>query len=248
MKKITLFCSCLCLLLMGALFSCNNIAPKTEEEIRKEKLEESMENLKESLEEVGEDLKMNLEGTGEDLKEAGEELGESLGNALGELGESLKDIKLTKDGEEVETVSFREIKKVMPSTLVGLDRTETSGETNGALGIKVSTAEAIYEGDDDQKIELSITDTGGAGLAIMGMATWSKVEVDRENKHEIEYTTTIEGYKAFVSYKKKRKKGSISLIVDDRYVVNLEGKGLDLDDLEKAIKKLGVKKYARKLG
>jgi len=236
MKKIILFGCSISLLLVGVLFSCNNTPAKTEEEIRKEKLEESMANLKE-----------NLETTGEDLKKAGEEMGENLEEAFSELGESLQGLKLTKDGEEVETVSFRDLKKVMPSTLAGLDQTETSGETNGAMGIKVSTAEAVYEGDD-QKIELSITDTGGAGLALMGMAAWSKVEIDRENKNEIEYTTTIEGYKAFVSYKKRSGRGEISVIVDDRYIVKLESKGMDIDDLEKATKSLGMKKYSRQLG
>lgn len=222
---------------LSFFISCTNEAEQkeTKVEVNGEELEESLDNLKESLEEVG-----------NNLQESGENAAENLEEALSNLGESLQDIKITKDGEEVEVVSFREIKKIMPSRLAGLSQDETSGETTGAFGINVSTAEAIYK-KGDKKIELNITDTGGVGLALLGMAAWSKIEVDRESKTEVEYTTKTDGYKSYVKFNKKNLRGEWSIIVDDRFIVQLNSRNVDLDDLEEAVEDLRLKKLSRKL-
>ncbi|MEM1321892.1 MAG: hypothetical protein AAGG75_16650 [Bacteroidota bacterium] len=194
--------------------------------------EKAIDNAAEDLKEGMKDLEKGMEDMKTGLKDASAEAGDELSKAMNNLQEALG---TTKDGEKVETVSFRELKKYMPNRLAGLklNRDDMSGETNGIGGIKVSTAEGTYE-KGDKRITVSITDTGGIGAAFLATAVWSNLEIDRESKDEVEYTDTQDGHKVYVKYNKKRQSGEYNFFVNKRFVVKLEGKNVSLDDLEEA--------------
>ena len=54
------------------------------------------------------------------------------------------------DGEAKEVVNFRDLKSLMPEKMLGMERTDFSGEKAGAFGFNVSKAEAEYR-DEDKK-------------------------------------------------------------------------------------------------
>ena len=99
------------------------------------------------------------------------------------------------------------------------------------FGLKISTAEAVYK-DGDERIKINIVDGGGIGGLVKGMADWSTIEIDKESDKGYERTTTINGYKAFVKWESRYQKSSIALIIKDRFIVTLEGKNIDIDNLE----------------
>lgn len=81
-----------------------------------------------------------------------------------------------------EPVDFRRLRDVLPEEAAGLERTSQSGERGGALGMAVSQAEAVYEGDDGARVEVKIVDLGNVPqIAMMGYG-WALAEVDRESK------------------------------------------------------------------
>lgn len=174
----------------------------------------------------------------EGLEEAGKNLGagaEDLGKALGELGKSLGNV--TKDGEKVQPVNFRELKKAMPDNIAGLERTSNSGETTGAMGFKVSTAKSKYV-DGDKNIKVEITDVAGFGGALLGLASWSQLEVDKESDDGYERTTTFNGHKAYEKYDGNRKRGELKLLFKERVVVQVTGRGIEMDDLKESTTKI----------
>ena len=162
---------------------------------------------------------------------------------LSGLKKSIDDLEdklneLNKDGKK-EVVDFRKLKDMLPSKIAGMDRVEHKGEKAGAFGFNISTATAEYK-DDDQRMEVNIVDVGGIGAAVTSMASWSLLEMDRESEYEYERTTTIDGHKAFEKYNKKSQNGELSMLIDDRFIVNIKGWNVSEKDITKARKAIDV--------
>ncbi len=161
----------------------------------------------------------------------------SLKDALENMEKTLSE---SADEEKVEVVDFRKLKDMLPETLIGLKRVSHSGEKGGAFGFKVSKADAKYE-NDEQQLEIEITDTGGFGLAKMGLAAFNAVEIDKESDHGYEKTYNEEGIKYYEEYDNRYKSGSLKAFINERFLVNMEGDGIEMKDFKSAIKKLNLK-------
>lgn len=222
-------------------FACGSDAAEAEEnskgitvtyendEGEKESVNVDLDNLDIDLSEASEKFEEAIENM--NLEENGEDLEEALNSMAKALNESFN------DGEKVETMNFRDIKATLPSRLLGMDRTEFSGEKNGAFGFSVAQAEATYE-EDDERIEVAIVDGGNMGIAKMGVAAWASVEIDKESDEGYERTVKIDGHKAFEKYEERRGVAELVWLYKDRYIISLKGKGVDGDDLRRALKRI----------
>jgi hypothetical protein len=144
----------------------------------------------------------------------------------------------------VEPVDFRQLKDLLPDTLAGMTRTKATGERTGAFGMDLSKAEGRYE-HDDRGINVEISDIGSlTGLTGMAAYAWASTEVDRETETGIEKTTKINGHKAFEKYDKDSKSGEISVMVSNRFVVEVKGENVKIDDLRSAVGKINLAKLA----
>ncbi len=146
-----------------------------------------------------------------------------------------------KDGNKIEITDFRELKALLPEKVSGMKRTSHTGEKTGMMGINFSTANATYE-KGDQSIDIALVDAGGMGMLMTSMAAWSIVEMDRETDTGYERTTTINGNKAFEKYDNTTKSGSVAMIVNDRYILTIEGENISEKDLNGALDKVKVNK------
>jgi hypothetical protein len=159
--------------------------------------------------------------------------------AMGEVRKALQG-----DGELKEVVDFRELKKLLPERVLKMDRTDYSGEKAGAFGMNMAVAKATYE-EGDRRVEVNIVDFAGITGALMGMASWATVEVDRESDDGYERTTTIDGYKAFEKYNTSTKDGELNVIVEDRFIVSIDGNNLSEKEFKKVLEVVNIKKLAR---
>ena len=143
---------------------------------------------------------------------------------------------------KVEPVDFRTLKDLLPESVAGIDRTNSEGEKSGAMGIKISKAEARYDADG-KRIDITITDMGSmsaGGMGGMFAAGWLMAEIDRESDKEYEKTTTYNGHKAFEKYNYDRKRGEISVMVAGRFLVNVEGDDVSMDDIKEALEEIDL--------
>lgn len=155
----------------------------------------------------------------------------SLTGAINQLKEATEKMN---NGETKEAVDFRELKALLPDKIAGLERKNSQGEKTGFAGFKVSQAEADYE-DGDKRAEVKIVDVAGFGAAMMGMAAWISLDVDKENDGGYERTTKINGYKAYEKYDNSNQSGELAVIVADRFIVTIHGNGVSMDDLKDAL-------------
>ncbi|TDB64092.1 hypothetical protein [Arundinibacter roseus] len=132
----------------------------------------------------------------------------------------------------VDPVDFRSLKELLPENAGGMTRTEATGEKNGAMGFSISQAQGQYS-NEESSIEIELMDTGGiGGMGMMGLAAWTIAEVDKETATGYEKTTRIDGNKAFEKYDNERKNGELNIIVADRFVVNVKGRNVTMDQLK----------------
>lgn len=181
-------------------------------------------------------LAVGLFGCGGDGGSADESPADNFASAIEGFREAAKEMA---SGERVDPVDFRELKELLPEEVAGLPRVSQEGQRTGAAGFTISTAEARYEAEDGSgTIEISLTDTGGlGGLATMGMAAWLNVDVDRETDGGYERTTKYEGYPAyeeFQSWDGDIGSAELSFIVGKRFIVQLDGSDVRMDDVKDA--------------
>ena len=183
-----------------------------------------------------------LAGCGEKKEKREEEKPKTAADALQQFANKAKDMQT---GEKVNPVDFRKLKEFLPEKIAGFKRTEVSGEKNGAMGFTLSTAEASYNGSNDASIHLEILDTGGiAGAATMAMAAWTMADIDKESDTSYEKTTQLDGYKAFEKYDSQSKSGELNLLVADRYVVNVNGNNVTMEQMKNALADLNLNRLA----
>lgn len=82
------------------------------------------------------------------------------------------------------------------------------------------------------------------GVALMGMAAWSMASIDKETETGYEKTTEYKGHKAFEKYNTQSKNGEISVIVANRYIVQVEGRDVDMDKIKSVLDDIDLDKLA----
>ncbi len=168
----------------------------------------------------------------EGLDEAAEGLGhaaEAMREAFGEMAEGL-----TSGGVVENPVSFRELRELLPEELGDFTRTSRQGSTEGAMGFTVSKVEARYEDGEGGRIDVSIADLGALPVALaMGMADWAGYEVDEESDRGWKRTIEYEGYPGLEEFRRSgdggRGRAEFVYFVEQRFVVQIEGRNVSMD-------------------
>lgn len=218
---------CTYLLLLGIFFFLACSPQQTQEEEAADKINEGVEKLTEGLNEIAEKTAKDFEGGWEE--------------ALGKLEETVEGIQ--KDGlVKTKPINFRKLRDLLPESASGFTRTKANGESTGVAGFNISKVEARYE-KDDQRINLDFVDAGGLGSAMMGLAGWSMLKVDKESDNGFERTTTYKGHKAFEKCNGNR--CEFAVIVAKRFLLTLDGRNIDLDDLHDIVDDIGLRKLER---
>lgn len=139
-----------------------------------------------------------------------------------------------------EVVDAKLLKELLPDDADGLPRKEASSEKTGAMGFNISTAQGRYR-NDDSSIEVNIIDAAGTG-ALMGLAAWSMIDVDKENEDSYEKTTKYKEHKAFEKYNNKNKDGELAVIVANRFVVTVKGNNIAMDKIKATLDDIDLDK------
>ncbi|MEM9849910.1 MAG: hypothetical protein AAF847_18610 [Bacteroidota bacterium] len=144
----------------------------------------------------------------------------------------------------VETTNYKDLQGELPLMISGMLRSDVQGELSGFGQFKVSVASAVYE-TDNRRMQLSITDTGNIPFAKLGYKWLGKADFVHESDEEYARSTTKDGFTAYEQYHAKDKAGSISVVVEDRFIVHVEGTGVSERNLSRAIEKVDLKALSR---
>ena len=184
----------------------------------------------------------------EKAQEAAEKIADdakvSVSDAMGAVQAMAKQAEESQKNGPVETVDFRALKELLPDNADGLARQSATGEKTGAMGFKISIANAKYANtDNSERIELSIVDAGGTGV-MMGLAAWSMIDVDKETENGYEKTGKMGDYKSYEKYDNSGKDGEIAVMIQNRFVVTAKGQGVSMDKIKTALEDIDLNKLA----
>ncbi len=184
-----------------------------------------------------------LEAFGKKMEEAGKkmEAAQKSGNqeeagkaAVAMLGTALG------GGKTVEPVDIEMLKPFVPETFAGLGKKSSRAEKAGALGIMVSKAEARYADESGKRVELEVSDVGGAG-GMLAFAGWAMVQGEKQDEYGSEKTGKVDGR---LVHEKTRKDGrnEYNIVLGERFIVTAKGNGVDLNTLKSAVAGLDLGK------
>ncbi len=215
----------ICILIVAIAFtSCKN-EPKEPERTSSEK--------------IADDINKSIDDAFKDVEGGSDELKDALKGIVDAVEKNSK--------SDVKIVPFRELREMLPEKTAGLKKVDKGeGSTTKTFGINVSTYEAKYSDGKKKTIKIQLIDTGGLGKAIIGAVPWTTMEVDKETKDGYEMTTEYKGHKAFEKYDERRGSGSLATLLDERFVLNIEGDGVKMKDLKEAREDVKIKRLIKK--
>jgi len=114
------------------------------------------------------------------------------------------------------------------------------GSKDGAMGFTISQASGTYSDGADASATVTVRDMGGIQMAMMLGLAWTMAEIDRESGTKIERTMEYEGYPAYLEFDSDGGRGSLQVLVADRFVVEAKGNGLTANQLEELVESVGL--------
>ncbi len=137
-----------------------------------------------------------------------------------------------------------QLKALLPGEFEGMKRSRSEAGKNAAFGMNVVYAEASYKGEGAD-ITIKISDISSMG-AFMKMAqfAWTQAEMESESDDGFERTTKIDGHPAQERFRNSGKQGEIQVMVDGRFMVEVEGNGLEIASYHNLLKAVDLGKLA----
>lgn len=164
---------------------------------------------------------------------------------LENFAENMKNLSESfNEGKKVNPVDFRELKSLLPEQIGNLKRKNASGEKTSAMGINISKAEADYSDEQGNKsIDVEITDLGSvSGLTGFAAYGWYMADIDKETENGYERTFMYKGNKGYEKYNNDSQDGEISVLVAKRFVAEIRGSNVSMDELKAALDMIDIGK------
>ena len=134
----------------------------------------------------------------------------------------------------VATVDFKTLTAMLPPSLAGMKRTAAQGQSQGAIGVKTSSAQADYQGNDGSAEHIEIADVSGVS-GLIDLAGGLVQNTTSESDDGYERDVVIGGRPVHEKYDAKNRKGDLSVMLAKRFSVDISGNGVDMRTLEQSL-------------
>ena len=170
-------------------------------------------------------------------------MGAAMGEAMKALGAMAGAAGGVVGAASFEPIDFRKLKEALPQELAGFEKGESSGEKNNAFGIAVSEAKQSFRlADGSKSVRFEITDPGSLAGPFALANMWMNVDIDKESNSGYEKTSTVSGRKLHEKWNKSSKQGEVHLVVGNRFMVEIEARGLEMNDVKALLSKIDIAK------
>ncbi len=159
---------------------------------------------------------------------------------MGQMRDAMNQLEEQANRPPAEPINFRDLREHLPAEIDGIAQGQTEGSTDGLGGFSISRTEAEYPGDDNRQFDVAITDLGALPSAAMFGVGWTMTDIDRESGSTSERTVTFGGNRGYRKYDAERRRGEFQLFVGDRFLVKVEGDGVDEDAIEAALRSVDL--------
>lgn len=154
----------------------------------------------------------------------------------------------TQGAAPADLIDYKKLQEMLPETLVGVKRTEATGEKTAFGQMKFSQARGVYAKDaakaDAPRVELQILDYGTNKQMIEGLSMWTKTEVDTQSDGGYQKSTKVQDQPAMEQYQNQSKTGTLLLVVGERFFVTITTMNVPLEQFKKIGDELQIKELA----
>ncbi|HEX4504930.1 MAG TPA: Yip1 family protein [Alphaproteobacteria bacterium] len=147
------------------------------------------------------------------------------------------------DSKAVAAISADILKDYLPSSVSGYSRGDVEANSGGVAGFSGTNVEAKYA-KGDAHMQLSITDLNAAG-GFAALAGAFGVETSKQTATGYEKMGKVDGRMTTEEWNKDSKSGKYGVLVADRFMVEADGEGADMDDLKAAVGAVGPNKLEK---
>jgi hypothetical protein len=144
-------------------------------------------------------------------------------------------------------IPYKDLQGYLPSSVSDFEKDgEPSGESVNAMGMSYSVANQMFS-KGDSKINISLMDYNAA-FGVLSMATTmlsSGYSVDNDTEHIGSVKFEQEGMKGWEDFKKKEKRGTVTVVINDRFLINIEASNIESTErLQEIVKSMDLKKLS----
>jgi hypothetical protein len=166
---------------------------------------------------------------------------QEMAKGLEQFGNAMQQMQKGPNGENVEVVDFKALQSVLP-TFDGWEREEPKGESMTAP-FKFSQAETAYT-KDDARIELKVVDTAMARMMTLPYQMFLATGYSKQSSTGYEKATKIAGQPGWEKWDSESKRAEVGLVVNQRFLVTVEGSNTDTKTVQALIGKIDMGKLA----
>ncbi len=141
------------------------------------------------------------------------------------------------DAKPVVAVDPARLKALLPDTVGGMPKTESSSTSASPGGLSASNAEAVYS-QGGERIDLKVTDLGAMG-ALGGLAGMMSVQSDEQSSSGYKHVGNVNGRLTTEEWNNAGKTGTYGVLVAKRIMIEANGTGASMDDLKSAVGLVG---------
>jgi myosin heavy subunit len=134
--------------------------------------------------------------------------------------------KKEKQGKEIVASDKATLMAALP-TISGWTREEPVYHKGSFAQLETSHLRTTYTGPDSKKIEVRITDTASASVALQTWRIIFQMNLARDDDRGYQKISTVNNIPVIEKYDKQSREVSLGFIVKDRYMVELESQGKD---------------------
>ncbi len=185
-----------------------------------------------------------LEGLGKQMEDVNRrmEAAQKSGDSQAQMKAAMEGLgAVIGGGKRYEPLALDALKPFAPEQLAGLARTKHSSERGGMAGIEIARVEADYGDGADKRIELEITDTGGAA-GLMSLAGWVNMQGEKETERGVERVRKEGDRLVHEKVSKAGGANELTLVLGSRFIVEAKGRGVSIDELRTALASLDLGK------
>jgi len=186
--------------------------------------------------------------SGAAVEESGKELSKNPFKAASQLGDMANKMaekqKEMENRKPVDPVKFDVLVALLPAP-EGWTASEAKGATTTMAEWKISNAERRYEkgeGEARQSITIEIMDGGYVSMVYAPFTMMSMVSHESTEGHS--KGITIDGQPAFEEWKKKANDAKVVALVNDRFLVTVDGDNVDPETVRNWVGLVDLKKVA----
>lgn len=188
-----------------------------------------------------------------DVEETGIDITRNPLGAIGQLakaGQKLQEkAKKLEQHEPVEPVHFNTLVEMLPKETGWESKNEPNGETNQMGEFRISTASQNYEKEIEiegkkmrQRMTVKIVD--GSYLPMVYAPFLMMSQFSKESTSGHAKGIEVDGYPAFEEWKKSGRKITLSVLIEDRFLVTIEGRQVEVGTARDWLSHIDLKKLA----